>query len=146
MSEERIVIEIDDSQLDSVLAKLNTVSSVAKKTTGSDNLADKLPTINREMRVILGQLPGMRQAIQGIFLVRRELRGFDKGGIGGMTFWLATVANIFILLREIGIMRRRLDRERQEFERFVMRSRGFTKQELKREQTIGKYYLRGQPT
>ena len=142
---ERIIIEIDDSQLDSVLGRLQTVSTVAKATTGSTNLADRLPTINREMRVILGQGPGMRQLIQGIFLARRELRGFDKGGIGGMPFWLASVANVLILLREIGIMRRRLERERAEFERFVMKSRGFTKEEFDRERVLLKYSLRGQP-
>ena len=140
---ERIIVEIDDSQLDSVLGRLNQVSSVAKATTGSSNLADKLPTINREMRVILGQLPGMRQAIQALFLARRQLRGI---ALGGPSLWLAIIANILILLREIGVMRRRLERERQEFERFVMRSRGFTKQELQRERALWKYYLKGQPS
>ena len=139
---ERVVIEIDDSQLDSVLGRLQTVSTVAKATTGSTNLADKLPTINREMRVILGQLPGMRQAIQGIFLARRELRGFD---VGGVSFWMATIANVLILLREIGIMQRRLERERAEFERFVMKSRGLTKEGFDRERVLWKYYLKGQP-
>ena len=146
MSEERIIIDIDDSQLDSVLARLNTVSAVAKSTTGSSRLDLKLPTINREMRVILGQLPGMRQVIQGIFLARREMRGFAKGGFGGVSFWMATVANVLILLREIGVMRRRLEREQREFERFVMQSRRFTKQEIQREQVLWKYYLKGQPS
>jgi len=140
---ERIIVEIDDSQLDSVLGRLETVSSVAKATTGSTRLDQRLPTINREMRVILGQLPGMRQVIQGIFLARRELRGFS---IGGISFWMATIANVLIILREIGVMRRRLERERQEFERFVRRSRGFTQAQLEREQTLWKYYLRGQPS
>ena len=139
---ERIVIEIDDSQLDSVLARLTTVSTVAKATTGSTNLADRLPTINREMRIILGQWPPMRQVIQGIVLARRELRGLS---IGGVSFWMATVANVLILLREIGVMRRRLEREQREFERFVMQTRGFTKEELKRERVLLKYSLKGQP-
>ena len=139
---ERIIVEIDDSQLDSVLGRLQTVSSVAKATTGSTRLDQRLPTINREMRVILGQLPGMREVIQGIFLARRELRGIS---IGGISFWMATVANVLILLREIGVMRRRLERERAEFERFVMKSRGFTKEEFDRERVLLKYSLKGQP-
>jgi len=143
---ERIIVEIDDSQLDSVLGRLTTVSTVAKATTGSTRLDQQLPTINREMRVILGQLPGMRQVIQGIFLARREMRGFAKGGFGGVSFWMATVANILILLREIGVIRRRMEREQREFEKFIMNTRRFSKEEFDRERVLWKYYLRGQPT
>ena len=142
---ERIIVEIDDSQLDSVLGRLQTVSSVAKATTGSTRLDQQLPAINREMRVILGQQPGMRQVIQGIFLARREMRGFAKGGFGGVSFWMATVANVLILLREISVIQRKLERERYEFERFVMKSRGLTKEGFDRERILWKYYLKGQP-
>ena len=139
---ERIIVEIDDSQLDSVLGRLQTVSSVARATTGSTRLDQRLPTINREMRVILGQVHGMREVVQGIFLARRELRGIS---LGGMSFWLATVANILILLREIGEIQRKLERERAEFERFVMKSRRLTKEEFDRERVLLKYSLKGQP-
>ena len=139
---ERIIVEIDDSQLDSVLGRLQTVSTVAKATTGSTRLDQRLPTINREMRVILGQLPGMREAIQGMFLVRRQLRGI---ALGGPSFWLAIITNILILLGEIGQIQRKLERERAAFERFVMRSRGFTKEEFDRERVLLKYSLKGQP-
>ena len=40
----------------------------------------RLPSLTREMRIILGQLPGMRQAIQALFLARRQLRGIAIGG------------------------------------------------------------------
>jgi len=142
---ERIVIEIDDSQLDSVLGRLETVSTVAKATTGSTNLAQSLPTINRNMRVILGQLPGMREVMQAYFRLRWELQEYSEGGLAGMGFLLSTIATIIILKKELEQFLKRLKRDRDEFERFVMKSRRLTKEEFDRERVLWKYYLKGQP-
>lgn len=139
---ERIVIEIDDSQLDSVLGRLTQVSSVAKATTGSTRLDTKLPSINRELRLILGQLPGMRDAIAAYFRLRRVERGI---AVGGASFWLTIIATGLVIMRGLQQMQKKLERERRDFERFVMKSRGFTREELDRERQIWKYYLKGQP-
>ena len=142
---ERIIIEIDDSQLIAVVANLRTVSSVAKATTGSTNLAQSLPTINRNMRVILGQLPGMREAMQAYFRLRWEVQEYSKAGLASGGFLLTTIATIIILKTEVDQFLKKLKREREEFERFVMKSRGLTKEGFDRERVLWKYYLKGQP-
>ena len=146
---ERIIVEIDDSQLNAVLTKLNTVSVVAGQTIGGrtiggrgTELASYLPAINRELRVILGQLPGMSEAIRMYFRLKRLERGIS---LGGANLWLSIVATTIILFQEYQQMIRELKRQQEEFRRFVMRNRQLTKEEFERERVIWKYNLKGQP-
>jgi len=145
---ERIVIEIDDSQLISVLNNLNTVSVVAKSTFGGTvggkgtELGSYLPAVNRELRVILGQLPGMTEAIRIYYRLKRLERG---AALGGANLWLSIIATTIILLQEINQVRRQIERDKQAFERFVRKNRSLTKEEFKRDRVLQRYYLKGQP-
>ena len=141
---ERIIVEIDDSQLKAVIANLTTVSVVAQRTIGGTGteLSSYLPAINRELRVILGQLPGMTEAIRMYYRLKRLERG---AALGGANLWLTIIATTIILLQEINKVRRQIERDKQAFERFVRKNRALTKEEFKREQVLQRYYLKGQP-
>ena len=75
MAEEPIIIEIDDSQLDAALMKLDLLGTKASGILGGGGRGGKkldtvLPGINRELRLILGQVPGMREAMRYYFILK----------------------------------------------------------------------------
>lgn len=149
MSEEPIIIEIDDSQLDAALLKMNLLGQTAKKTIGGREreLASALPRINREMRLILGRLPGMRQAIQLVFRARRLERGIllQKLGAGSTQFYLALIATTIILLQQMQRYRQQIERETKRYELMVRRARGWTHEEFVKGTKEWENYLRGMP-
>ena len=149
---ERIIIEIDDTQLQVALALTHELSNVSKKITRGKSLDLALPAINRELRVMLGQLPGMRNAVQLYFLVRRQERAYRiatdasiKPELGMMPLLLGTLANVLILWGQVKIALDRLKRQEDEFKNFVMKTRNLTLEEFDRERVLWKYYLKGQP-
>jgi len=149
---ERIIIEIDDTQLQVALALTHELSNVSKKITRGKSLDLALPSINRELRVMLGQLPGMRNVVQLYFLVRRQERAYRiatdasiKPELGMMPLLLGTLANVLILWGQVKIALDRLKRQEDEFKNFVMKTRNLTLEEFDRERVLWKYYLKGQP-
>jgi len=142
MSEEPIIIEIDDSQLDVALLKLDLLGQTARKTVGRKSLDTVLPGINRELRLILGQLPGMRQIMQYYFRVKRLERGML---LGGTQFYLTLIATTIVLLRQMQLYRRQIERERKRYELMVRRARGWTHEEFVKGTKEWENYLRGLP-
>lgn len=142
MSEEPIIIEIDDSQLDVALLKLDLIGQTAKKTVGSKRLDTKLPGINRELRLILGQLPGMREVMQYYFRVKRLERGTL---LGGVNLYLTLIATTIILLRQMQRYRQQIERETKRYELMVRRARGWTQREFVKGRREWENYLRGLP-
>jgi len=139
---ERIVIEIDDSQLDQALAKLNVISITGQRVTGSRNLSTSLPTINRELRLILGRIPGMRAAMGLIFRLRRIERGVAKGG---MELGLTTVASLVLIVQFLWQAYQRIEKRQRAFESLARRERGISKSEYKSLRTEWQAYLRDLP-
>ena len=69
LMQEWLAFEKTASQLPQLGRELSAMERIA----GTD-----LPGINREMRIILGQIPGMREAMQVLFTVKRLQRGVGK--------------------------------------------------------------------
>lgn len=139
---ERIIIELDDSQLDASLAKIIVVGGEGEKITGTRNLAKGLPTINRELRLILSQVPGLREAISYWFRIRRLARGVD---IGGVQLYLTLLATFIILFKQVQAYQDRLDRRQREYERRIRQARGWTHEEFLKGVESWEEYARGMP-
>ena len=139
---ERIKIEVDDTELDAFVMKLNLVlqdvsaafgttnvstgltkaqrdmQTMALLTTGlfSDKqvkeiLGDggrRLPTLNREVRLFLNQIPGMNQWVRQYFNIVRLERG---AAVGGMQLNLALVASLILAVQWIRMRQERMRRE-----------------------------------
>jgi hypothetical protein len=147
MSEE-IIISIDDSQLDAALIKMDLLGQMATKAVGRGRSLDyTLPTINRELRVILGRLPGMREAIQLLFRARRLERGLllRAAGEGSMSLYLTLIATALVLIQQIQAHQRRLERAQRDYENRIRRARGWTQEEFIRGRRDWENYLKGLP-
>jgi hypothetical protein len=148
MSEDTIIIEIDDSQLDIALVKLDLLGTQTTRVFGrAEPLRSSLPTINREMRVILGQLPGMRQAIQLLFRAKRLERGLliRALGEGSMQLYLTLIATAIVLIQQIQAHQRRLEKAQRDYENRIRRARGWTQEEFIRGRQDWENYLKGLP-
>lgn len=82
-----------------------------------------LPTVNREMRVLLGQVPGARQAIQYYFRLRRLQRAAELATGATPAFgplWITILATAVILLTQVQRSHkqweRRVREDRREYE------------------------------
>jgi len=136
MSDETIIIEIDDSQLDAVRMKLGLMEQTAKKVTGKSNLSEGLPGINREMRLILGRFPGMRQVIQAYFRIKRIERiglefGSPKALLASATSFqgiLTLVATTLILVQWLMNQEKERKKADKQLRAFIMRERGLNKE------------------
>jgi hypothetical protein len=147
MSEE-IIISIDDSQLDAALIKMDLLGQMATKAVGRGRSLDyTLPTINRELRVILGRLPGMREAIQLLFRARRLERGLllRAAGEGSMSLYLTLIATALVLIQQIQMHQKRLERAQRDYENRIRRARGWTQEEFIRGRRDWENYLKGLP-
>lgn len=156
---ERIIIEIDDHQLDLVLQKLDAVGTISNRLLGGGTggggkqpLGRVLPGINRELRVLLGQIPGMRNAMQGYFMLTRGERAYrkfispDYTRMEGLTaVALTTAASMIILIQRVQQVIKQMKDEEERFMRFVMQARQLTRQEFERDRVLQRYYLKGQP-
>ena len=147
MTEERIMIEIDDSQLDAALLKLDLLGTKASGIIGAGGrggkkLDTKLPGINRELRLILGQIPGLREAMMYYFRIKRLERGL---AVGGTQFYLTIIATAILLIRELQQHQRRIERERVALEMLIRKSRGWTHDEYERGRAQWEEYARRMP-
>lgn len=148
MSEDTIVIQIDDSQLDAVLLKMDLVGKTAQKTFGrAEPLKSSLPTINREMRVILSRIPGMREAIQLLFRAKRLERGLllRALGEGSAQLYLTLIATAIVLIQQIQRHQQRLEKTQRDYEALIRRERGWTQEQLVRGRQDWENYLKGLP-
>lgn len=148
MTEEPIIIEIDDSQLDVALMKLDLLGTKASEALGGGTggraakLGTVLPGINRELRLILGQMPGLRQAMQYYFRIKRLERGM---AVGGTQFYLTIVATAIVLIRQLQQHQQRVDRQKMDLEMLIRRSRGWTHDEYERGRAQWEEYTRRMP-
>ena len=131
---ERIIIEIDDSQLDAALTKLNIIGVEGKRITGTTNLKTGLPGINREMRLILGRIPGMRQAIQAYFRIKRIESGLEFGSLEALTAsatsfqgMLTIIATTLIIVQWLVNQEKERKKADAQLRTFIMRERGLNK-------------------
>ena len=138
---ETIIIEIDDAELESVMATLTPVSDRIEKLRYQIGTAD-LPTINRELRLIAGQVPMLREAIAYWYRIRRLQRGVV---VGGMSFYLTIIATAIILLKEVQQQQRRIERREAAYESRISRARGFTSEQYDAQMNRWEEYTKGMP-
>ena len=149
MSEDRIFIDIDDGgQLDSYLIKLDLATQQATKIVGRGKRLDRvLPSINRDMRIILTQMPGMREAVRLLNRARILEQGvlLRQAGEGSLRLYLSVIATAILLIQEIKIHQKRLERAQREYENRIRRARGWTQEEFIRGRRDWENYLKGLP-
>ena len=144
MTEERIIITIDDSQLQAYRTTLDLVAVKTVKTFGgkAPDVAKRLPRLNRELRIILGRLPGMRELLALYTRAERMERGLI---LGGFELYLALITTVLILAKQFQIHQRRLERAQREYENTIRRARGWTHEEFVRGRQDWENYLKGLP-
>ena len=138
---ETIIIEIDDAELESVIGTMRPITGEIEKLRYRMGTTD-LPTINRELRLIAGQVPMLREAIAYWYRIRRLQRGIVVGGMG---FYLTIIATAIVLLKEVQQHQQRIERREKEYEALVKRYRGFTQAEYEAEMDRWKLYSRSIP-
>ncbi len=128
MTVERIVIDVDDTELDFAIAHANkalygsTQATTSVKTLGSlwgttkDELKD-IPTIDREARLIITKIPLMRDAL-GMFYRFKMLAG------GSLE--LGALILIIYALQTILSMQREAEKKAKEYESLIRGYRRFT--------------------
>ena len=148
MGEETITINIDDSQLQMVDMQLALIVEKTQKVVGRGKKLDTvLPSINREMRLILGQYPGMRQMMQMLFRAKRLERGvlLKKLGEGSTQLYLTLIATAIVLIKTIQQHQRRVEAAEKRFEMMVRRAKGWTHEEFVKGTNEWENYLKGLP-
>ena len=108
---------------------------------------EMLPGINREARILLGQVPGMRQAMQVYFRMRRVMHGYNQylEGEGLGTLYLTLAATAVLLLQQVLAMQRRIRQDQQQYEAWIRRSRNLTHDQYVDLQKEWQSYSRGRP-
>jgi len=145
-----IVVQIDDSQLAELEMRLQLLAMTGEQVTGSRDLSTSLPGVNRNMRIILGQIPGMRQAIQYYFRLRWLERGVkDVERIGGISGYgnlaLIILATTIILFEQAMRIMRDVERTQKEYELKIRKERGWSRAEFEIGVKNWEEYLRGEP-
>ena len=149
MAEERIVVRVDDTEVDMAIAKLKQAVTLASTSfpVSSGELSDfaafwdkigkdmkaveaetgfsvnDLPSINREQRILLGQIPGMRQAMRLYFNVKRLARGLELGGIN---LYLSVAVTALMITLAVLDAQKRTERKQLEYDAFLRRERGLS--------------------
>ena len=166
-TDDSIKVEIDDTELDAHLAKLQMAMSLSSQAFGTKDVLkgaksskqeikelregldiatmlneQNLPGINRELRLILGQLPGARQAIQAYFRLKRLVRGFD---IGGWQMYVTLIATAIIILKAVMEHQKKIERRQQEYENYIRKERGLTKEQYDSLMKTWQSYFRSSP-
>jgi hypothetical protein len=94
-----------------------------------------LPSLNREMRVIFGTVPGAREAMQVFFRVKRaQMAAKEAIEIGQFltpNVIITLIATMVIVMRAIWRHHEMLERDKREYEKMVRQFRGWTKDEFK---------------
>ena len=141
---ERITIDIDMTQLQMVVGLLQNagvrlqktsrvISSAVGERGQSTKLLQFLPAINREMRVILNQAPGMNRVIRQYYNLRRIARGAEYALAGKpVPFYLALIVTAIYLSRFLVQQKNEMIKERKRYENLVRRTRGWTHQQFVR--------------
>jgi len=105
-----------------------------------------LPGINRELRLILGQVPGMRNLIQQYFRLKRIQRSVGaateeaqmlRDVLTNPQFVLTMVATLIVVTKTIITHFERLKQERVEYEEFLRRERGLSRREFESLRGLG---------
>jgi len=103
---------------------------------------DDMPGLNREMRIILGQIPGMREAMRLYFNVKRLGRGVAGAD---MQLTLSLLATGLLLLKFVLDQQRRIEQKQRNYESFIRRERGVSSKQWKTEKDYWMSYLRSSP-
>jgi len=126
-TEDTIVVNIDDSQLAAVELRLNMLGVEAVAITGSKNLERTLPAIDRNMRLILGRIPGMRQLMQAYFRLAWIERGVQKiPEEGYLPLSLTLLATLVLLVKANEARIKKLERLELRREMWIKKERGIT--------------------
>ena len=167
-TDDSIKVEIEgEEELDVYLAKLQMAMSLSSEAFGTKDIMrgaksskqeiaelregleiatllneQNLPSINRELRLILGQLPGARQAIQAYFRLKRLVRGFD---VGGWQMYVTLIATAIVILKAVTEHQRKIERRQQEYENYIRKERGLTKAQYDDLMTTWQSYFRSSP-
>jgi len=149
LAEERIVVRVDDTEVDMAIAKLKQAVTLATTSfpVASGELSDfasfwdkigkdmkaveaetgfsvkDLPSINREQRILLGQIPGMRQAMRLYFNVKRLGRGLEAGGI---SLYLSVAVTALMIALAVLDAQKNIQRKQLEYDAFLRRERGLS--------------------
>ena len=155
MTEEQIIIAIDASQLKALRLELGLIEKKAAKTFGRGKRLDRiLPSINRDLRLILGQIPGMRPVMQAYFAYGlRPERGwayYKKALAEGnpalmMNVYLVAIATVMRLWMDIQRYLKKIKEEERKYELSIRRARGWTREEFTRGTKEWENYLKGLP-
>ena len=138
---ETIIIMIDDKELGSVMGTLRAVTSDTERLQHRLGTAD-LPSINRNLRIILSRIPGMRTALRLYTRLEQTQLGIARGGIHP---YMAVLTTLLVLYREISLMLKKIERAEKEREMMIRRYRGFTHDEYEAEMERWKLYSRSIP-
>ena len=124
------------------ISKFTTELTLLQKVAGAD-----LPTINRDLRVLFGQVPGMRGVMQLLFRIKRLQRGVGKLEETGamLPLTLSLLATAIILFQQAKRYFDAIERDKRERETLIRRGRGFTHEEYLAEMERWKLYSRSIP-
>ena len=106
-----------------------------------------LPGVNRELRLILGQAPGMRSIISSWFRLKRLQMGLGKFLETGESLQLSLtlIATAIIILKMVMNYQEKIDRQQRDYELFIRRERGWTAQEFTKGRANWEEFYRGMP-
>lgn len=88
-----------------------------------------LPSLNREARLILGQIPGMRQAIWAYFRLKRLYGALGETievGTPTLSLYLTVIATLILAIRWWERRQRQIERRQFNYEMYIRRERGLT--------------------
>jgi hypothetical protein len=146
LSDNRIIIELDDSQLSAALIKLGTIKTESKATLGDESLYRAMPHIDRNMRVILSRIPGMREAIQYYNRLLWIQKGIEAIPSGGYFLLIMTlIATTLILMDKITRLQEQIRRQQEELERRIRKARDWSHEDYVRNTKMWEEYLKGEP-
>lgn len=108
---------------------------------------EMLPGINREARILLGQVPGMRAALNVYFRMRRVMHGYNQylEGEGLGQLYLTLAATAVLLLHQVLELQRKYKQEQEASMILIQRERNLTHDQFVSLQKNWKSYRRGQP-
>jgi len=106
-----------------------------------------LPGVNRELRLILGQAPGMRSVITSYFRLKRLQRSLGQFITTGesLNLTLTLIATAIILLKSAINYQQNIERQQQDYELFIRRERGWTAQEFVKGRANWEEFYRSMP-
>lgn len=107
-----------------------------------------LPSLNREMRVILGTIPMMRQAMWAYFGFKREYTQIGKAiALGAISpnLIIASIVTLILLMRGIEAQIKKMRQRQQEYDRWIRRTTGMYRDEYDRKLKIWEHYARSKP-